>query len=279
MTSDAPTSCPDAGAVTCGCRGPSDCDSGICADYVPLTPALYGVIGNHSICTKPCCTSFDCTPDTVCFGAGTGGNYCVLPKWIGRTVGLGLGRGGATCSSGAECRSGLCNMGTCADTCCSTAQQTMECATGTVCRYAAFPGNGFDTHETAWCSPSPGGAAAGATCGFDTACQSGKCAAARCMAPCRTSTDCTTGLACSYGLAPTTIPANKDIIEGCVTATGPTPDGGNCTANSDCQSAFCDGTMHCTDACVTDADCKTGLHCRLANVMVQGTYTVLACES
>jgi hypothetical protein len=73
-SSDAPTSCPDAGGVTCSCSGQSGCASGICAEELTLTTELYMAIGNGNICTKPCCTSADCTANTVCFGTGRGGN-------------------------------------------------------------------------------------------------------------------------------------------------------------------------------------------------------------
>jgi hypothetical protein len=273
---DANPDAPTCRGVTCSCSRQGDCDSMICADSFTQTPALYAVVG-MSFCTQPCCTSADCTANTVCFATGGGANYCVLPKWIGRGGGLGTGLGGATCTGGADCRSGLCNMGTCADTCCSTAQEATECASGTVCRFAAFPGSGFDTHETAWCGAKIGNLAGGAICAVDSICQSGKCGVGQCEAVCRTTSDCGGTLACSYGAAPA-VPTNKDIVAGCVTATGTTANGGNCTANSDCQSAFCDGA-HCTDACVTDADCKSGMHCRPVVVQVQGSYSVLACES
>jgi hypothetical protein len=248
----------------------------ICADKFTQTPALFGVVG-MPFCTQPCCTSADCTADTVCFATGGGPNYCVLPKWLGRASGLGTGQGGAACSSSADCRSGLCNTTTCADTCCSTAQQASECASGTFCRFAAFPGTGFDTHETAWCGAKIGNLAGGAFCAADNLCQSGKCGVGQCEAVCRTSSDCGGSQACSYGAAPT-LPMNTDIVAACVNATGTTPNGGNCTANNDCQSAFCDGA-HCTEACVTDADCKSGMHCLPVILKVQGSYSVLACES
>jgi hypothetical protein len=269
--------------ITCGCRGDGDCDSGVCAGQVTLPSALFTAIGT-AVCTQPCCTSADCPGNTVCFGTGGGGNYCIAPHWIGRPGVLGGAPGGTACSADSDCHSGLCatsgSTSACADTCCSssTTQQASECASGTVCRYAAFPGHDFDTHETAWCGAAIGSTAGGLNCGVDNTCQSGKCAALKCVAPCRSTADCGVGQACSYGLAPT-LPTNKDIVLGCVLVTGTTANGGTCSANSDCLSAFCDNSMHCTDACVTDADCKSGLHCKPVVVQVQGNYSVLACES
>jgi hypothetical protein len=270
--------------VTCGCTGPADCDSGVCADTLTATTALSNELNGMSFCTQPCCTSTDCPGTTVCFGTGGGGNYCVNPSWIGRTGAPASGAmGGAMCTSNGQCRSGVCDMtsGQCADTCCSTTNQGSECAAGTICRYAAFPGNSFDTHQTAWCGPQIGSSAAGATCVVDASCQSGKCATTftpHCEAVCRSSTDCVTaGQACSYGLGPT-LPANKDIVAGCVSVTGNVANGGGCTTNSDCLSAFCDNLGKCRDVCATEGDCKGGLHCKPVVVMVQGSYSVLACE-
>jgi hypothetical protein len=183
------------------------------------------------------------------------------------------------CASNSECRSGVCSGSACADTCCSTAQESSECAGSTVCRFADFPGSDFDTHETAWCGAPIGAAASGTVCTLDTTCQSGKCASfSHCEAACRSSTDCSGGLECSYGAGPTTVPANKDIVAGCMSSAGLTANGDSCMSNTECQSAFCDGSQ-CTDVCVTDADCKSGLHCRPVIVQVQGSYAVLACES
>jgi hypothetical protein len=263
--------------MTCKCSGPSDCDSGICASQ------LASLDGDKGFCTLTCCTSADCPAGTVCYGTGGGGDFCVPPSWIGRAATLGEGQGGATCGGGGDCRSGLCVGSACADTCCSTAEESSECAAGQICRFAAFPGTGVDTHETAWCGPSTctkvGCTAGGAPCAVDGTCESGKCGSfGRCEDVCRSSTDCaTTGEACSYGLAPT-LPTNKDIIAGCVVSTGTTPNGSACMMNTDCLSGFCDGTQ-CTNVCVADSDCATGQHCVLKTVQVEGSYSVLCCES
>jgi hypothetical protein len=206
--------------VTCPCSGRnSDCDSGVCAGMLTETMALANALGGMNFCTQPCCTSGDCPGNTVCFGTGGGGNYCVAPQWIGRAADQGTALGGATCANSSECRSGLCTNNQCADTCCSSAEQSSQCASPTVCRYAAFPGSSFDTHVTAWCGTQAGTGAGGTSCGaLDSACQSGKCTLTRCEAVCRSSTDCSSGQQCSYGAAPATLPTNKDIIAGCMTA-------------------------------------------------------------
>ena len=278
-TPDAASNCR---GITCSCSRPSDCDSGICAGQVTETSPLYTAVG--AFCTLSCCTSADCPASMVCFGTGGGGDYCVMPAWIGRGTTVGSGEGGAACEGDGDCRSGLCVTNQCADTCCSMTQESAECVSGTVCRFAAFPGESFDTHETAWCGAPIGSSTGVQPCAVDGSCQSGKCGVSlRCEAACRTSADCSGGYACSYGLAPTTLPANHDIVAGCVPVTGTTPNGSgsanSCTSNSDCLSAFCDDTGHCTNVCVSDADCTAGMHCVPVDVQVEGNYSVLCCKS
>ncbi|HEX4448729.1 MAG TPA: hypothetical protein VH044_18425, partial [Polyangiaceae bacterium] len=222
-------------------------------------------------------TSADCPGTTVCFGTGAGGSYCVAPGLLGRNGPLGEGSGGNTCQSGQDCRSGLCANGACADTCCSSQQQSNECATGSVCRFAVFPGAGFDVHDTPWCGPPVGTVVNNSPCavGLDGTCQSGKCGPGRCEAVCRSTADCLTGQSCSYGLAPNA----KDIIAGCTSTSGAGADGTACTLNADCQSNFCDGA-HCIDVCFSDADCKSPWHCAPQQVAVQfggGSYSILSC--
>jgi hypothetical protein len=280
-TSDAPIACR---GLTCTCSGQSFCDSGICADNVTVTPEVYKASGNNNFCTQPCCTSADCNPNTVCFGTGRGGNYCVAPQWIGRVVNIGTAIGGTACKNGSECRSGLCANGACADTCCSTSHQGSQCAAGTLCRFAAFPGTGFDTHVTASCGAATG-AAPGSICAIDGVCQSGKCSApgpgsARCEAVCRSSGDCSANQACAYNIGPSVM-STQDIVAGCVAAMGTGAVGSNCQMNGDCATNFCDGT-HCTDVCFSDNDCPTGVPCRprvITEPFGGGMYEILSCGS
>jgi hypothetical protein len=264
----------------CKCSGPPDCDSGVCADQLTATPGLYMANGNMNFCTAPCCTSSDCPTGSVCFGTGSGGNYCVAGTLLGRTNDLGTGKGGAVCNTNFDCRSGLCTSAkVCADTCCSTSGQASECASPSICRFAAFPGaNSFDTHITASCGAAIGTTPAGSPCGLDALCQSGKCVGfMRCEPACRSTADCLANQACMYGLAPAV--GTKDIIAGCVSSNGTGQQGASCTVDGDCQSQLCDGS-HCSDICYADSDCKAGWHCRPSLVMESfggGSYSILSC--
>jgi hypothetical protein len=281
-TADGPApTCRDIG---CSCYSQSSCDSGICADSLTLTQDFLTANQNSFTCTQPCCTSVDCPLGTVCFGTGHGGSYCVLPALLGRTRDLGNGIGGALCSGDSDCRSGICT-GTppqCADTCCSSGVQGSECAFGTMCRFAPFPGKTFDVHATGWCGGAIGGGPIGQFCGTDAACQTGKCSAlARCLAVCRTTSDCPVGQSCTYQGGPTP-PTTGDIVPTCnPTVTGGMADGMPCNASSDCLSAFCAPTKVCTDICFANSDCKNAWRCAPLQVQVtisSGSYSILSCQ-
>jgi hypothetical protein len=253
---------PDAGSPcsTTGCRCtttpncPTINGTGLsCVDRTAVTGDIWDVwvdsgIGagdgtGPGICVQPCCTSSDCWGDGgvgggfVCFGTGAGGNYCVPPEWLLDRSAIGTGGGGSACTDGTDCRSGLCNGGICADTCCSSHSQQFECATTSICRFNGFPGAGFDTHYTARCSPTTGGgnqpppAAGGTTCTMNSDCRSNLCVttggSATCRDACRNSADCvlpTTGMrsptiTCQYGQPPS---SGTDIVASC----GPVTNGG-----------------------------------------------------
>jgi hypothetical protein len=286
---DSQVTCRD---LACTCSGPSSCDSGICGNEDAVTTAVIKANGGNSFCTQPCCTSADCSASTVCFAAGTGGNYCVPPEWIGRVAGLGQGIGGATCKVGSDCRSGLCtsaSSGTCADPCCSTPRAVAgdagatdkgsQCATGAVCRFSTFPGNTNDTHYAAWCSPPGAGMLApGSPCAIDGVCASDRCGVGfGCEAICRSTNDCANGFACSYSAGPF---ANKDIAAGCMPAMGTLAEGSTCKNNGDCETNFCDSGK-CSDVCFSDSDCIKGWHCRPVKISLSngGYEDILSCGS
>ncbi len=277
----------DCRGLTCACAGASFCDSNLCSAMQTVTAPVAELNNNINFCTKPCCTSADCTTSTVCFAAGTGGNYCISPASIGRVAPLGTSIGGVTCKIASDCRSGLCVNGTCADTCCSTTDQGTECATGSICRFSTFPGNVSDTHYTAWCSPPGNGTVAGGgACGLDGVCASNRCGVAiayGCETACRSSKDCGSSLACAYTAGPF---MSKDLAAGCVPMMGNGAEGTSCRTNNDCATNFCDttgspsGTMgHCSSVCFADSDCTIkDWHCRPANVTLANVpYYVLSC--
>jgi len=277
------------GGVGCACSGSASCTSHVCGDQESVTSGLYSAAGNANFCTQPCCTSSDCPTGTVCFPTAAGGNYCVLPQWVGLTQGIGGGTGGASCGTGRDCRSGLCQSSHCVDTCCSE-QTGGQCSGSSVCTFSAFPGMGIDTHYTANCGTSGGSGTNGHSCSVNGDCESQICAADTmfgnqyCHAPCRSAADCATGscgggpCACEYVLAN----GNADLVAACFSSSGNTAEGDSCsTTNDTCATGFCDpNSMKCTSVCFTNADCTTsGWTCRPEQVTVSGggSYSVLAC--
>jgi hypothetical protein len=272
----------------CKCSGSADCDSQVCADQLTVTPQLYAAAHSANFCTQSCCTSADCPDGSVCFATAAGGSYCVIPAWLGdRTATLGAKTGGQACSGGGECRSGLCAGNACADTCCSA--NGGECATGTTCRFTAFPGSGFDTHTSANCGLSFGIRQNGSSCTFDSDCISNMCGAVggvgtnTCHAPCRSTANCGGGTqACGYVL-PNPSPSN-DVVAACVAGGGTAPEGSSCNpsaSTNNCFSGFCaQASSECTDVCAATGDCtKAGWRCRpeLEPVQGGGSFSVLAC--
>jgi len=246
-----------------GCKGDAECQAGSFCGYSPVLTT--DVVTTDGLCTKACCTSNDCPADFVCYGAGTGGNYCVSKGVLERPT-LGAGGGGAACSVQADCRSGICDAtGKCADTCCSGAQ----CASGTVCRSLSVQGKGTTTKYVLGCGAPEGTASAGSACEVILAgkCADGVCdnAATRCEEPCCGSA------ACSLYCDNTQAHGHGDIVTACtdsVSTRGAKNAGEACNASSDCLGNRCiqdlpDGPKYCSDACCTDADCTSGgLVCR-----------------
>jgi hypothetical protein len=270
--SDAPCT-----GTLCACNNASDCASHICAQSLTVGTSLYAAANNKNFCTQACCTSADCAAGTVCFASGQGGNYCVNPSWIGRAV-PGAGPGGASCSNGGQCRSGLCSGGACADTCCSLAASASECS-GLKCTFGVFPGaSGIDAHFTARCGPARGSYATGLSCSGDDQCQGGLCvndgsgAGPYCTNPCRTDADCGSGGACLIGAQ------GIDLYFACFPSNGLGTQGSSCTTDSQCAGYWCGTGNKCTDVCVTDADCITGWRCTpQPDNLPTGEYLVLGC--
>jgi hypothetical protein len=269
-------------ALGCKCSGASDCASRMCGDELTLTSDIYKAAGNASVCTRACCTSLDCDPGTVCFGTAAGGNYCIRPDWLGRSVLLGSMAGGAPCSTGSDCRSGLCSGTACADTCCSTQLSALECTPGAVCGYANFPGVAFDVHYAAFCASGRGAGPNQSACSSNAQCASNLCPIdGRCHSACRSSADCGDATQhCAYAIPNLAAPA---IVAVCSAASGTGAEGASCQGNGDCASGFCDLTPHqCTDVCFGDGDCHfAGWRCRPGVVALPGggSYSVLACGS
>jgi hypothetical protein len=274
--------------VMCKCSGAASCiDSHICADQLTVGPGLFMAAGSAAFCAKPCCTSADCDPTTVCYATGVGGNYCVLPAWLQRSTTLGTSVGGQMCSGDANCRSGLCANGMCADTCCSTPSSATECSAGSTCSFGTFPGAPmdasavFDQNYTAFCSGAGGTGTNGSPCNFSSDCASNRCDPRTriCRDACRNTSACTGGgFACEYRLDSMT----NSVFATCQLSNGMTPMGGACLQDGDCQTEFCNPMGNvCTDVCFGDSDCTAvqNWRCRPEQLALQGggSAAVLCC--
>jgi hypothetical protein len=257
------------------CNGDKACTSGICADST-----IFGSPGG--VCTKPCCVSADCDSGFVCFGAGTGGNYCVKPDTLGRGA-LGNGGGGGPCGAGSDCRSGVCTGNRCEDTCCNDG----NCAAGTACSLTSFAGR-----TTFACINPPGPVDPNAECRSDADCRSGICIGytdgistyRRCSAACCGSSACGAfNVPGAFGTQiPVQVVCNDDQVTGGTVPLCDSPKQGEgtgrvgdpCGNNGDCFSDRCVQRL-CTDVCCVDADCgRPGWVCRPAQV---GPGTYLRC--
>lgn len=270
--------------VGCLCSGAASCASGICGDGTLAPTALLTAAGGN-FCTKPCCTSADCDPGTVCFATGgsnsTAANFCVDPSWLGRGTSVGSTAGGGSCGTGRDCRSGLCSGNTCADVCCSTSASNSECAGGNSCRFNTFPGAAaFDKNFVAWCGQA-GNGSNGQSCSGNGSCQSNLCDSIDgCSNACRNTGDCSAGESCAYVDPPP--PNDTAVVAACFSGAGNASEGSSCSQDSDCKSQFCDttGTHECSDVCFSNSDCtKSGWRCRPEGITLTsgGKVEVLAC--
>jgi hypothetical protein len=242
-------------------------------------PALTQQAGGSGFCTTTCCTSADCPTGSVCFASGAGGSYCALPSWLGRAAPGGK-IGGDSCSTGSDCRSGLCTNSTCTDTCCDFAAAGSECTGGRSCIFGAFPGLvSFDKHFAPLCAPVDGSGTLGASCSQWSDCQAGLCytntggvGSPFCTVPCRGVNDvCGSGATCQYDKE------NNDIYFACFQL-GPaqtTSFGSSCVDFVECDGEICSSNSspnECTSVCVTDQDCRAPFpHCRPQSTPFLGT--------
>jgi hypothetical protein len=288
----------DAGS---SCSGDLACSTGICSD-----PAELGPTPGITTCTSPCCTSGDCPADAICWGAGTGGNYCIPGSAVGRTS-IGTNAPGASCSRASDCRSGVCgSSGKCEDTCCgdSTSGSTEACTNGTTCTVTSFANN-----TTFACVTTTGTTPPNSHCSSNADCASGYCAnycgntsctdvVSLCAQPCCSSKQCGqyqgNQFVCNDDYYPpltatsSTPPPGSPVVGVCdavqqtASLTSPPPTGqvgDTCQSSTDCYSNLCtitSGTTgYCSDVCCVDSDCaKTGYVCRPTQ---QGSGTYLRC--
>jgi hypothetical protein len=276
--------------IGCGCSKASDCASGLCADKQAVTIDIYNKAGMMNFCTKPCCTSNDCDPGTVCFGTATGGNYCVDPSWLGRsTPSASNTKGGDGCQTDSDCRSGLCDTMFCADTCCSTVSEASQCNAADDCNYSTFQGRGFDVHFTASCGAPVGNGGNGATCPNGPTdcisdlctCDTMTCNTSHCHDACRNSPDCGSGQSCVYIQLTDSMMNFLGVVTACMPkGSGTGTQGTQCSLDTDCATSFCSPSNVCTDVCYVDADCSGGWRClpELVTLKTGGSYEVLDCQ-
>ena len=245
------------------CGSDQECQSGLCATAGMLGGAIKGSKG---VCSRPCCTSGQCSLGFVCFAPGTGGRYCLEPGLAGRSKSLGLSDVGAACTVSSACRSGICQDQKCLDTCCSSG----DCLGGTTCRFVESGGRAFFG-----CADPPGSAARHASCGAPQDCTSNLCAfyqgQQHCVAPCCSSADdCGTVDGKKILCVNTSRSAlTKDtIVTACI---GSVPTSANksfgdaCSANNECTTGLCDAvTARCSSVCCLDSDCPRSTPCRPA---------------
>jgi hypothetical protein len=266
--------------VLCPCNNDTDCSptvSPICAQQITVGQPVYAAAGGTNFCTAPCCTSADCPAGSVCFASGVGGQYCVNPAWVGRSIPSAAALGGAVCSTDADCRSGLCAGGSCADTCCSLASSAAECAGGALCTFGPFPGKtSIDTQFAPRCGPPSGAGGDGAFCTVNGDCQGGLCAQGLCTSPCRTTGECNPGSVCDFDSS------GADIYWACFPETeGTGAEGDPCSGvDSQCASNWCGPNGLCENECFTDADCSvSGWTCMPEpNTTHAGSYVFLICQ-
>ncbi|WP_394842061.1 hypothetical protein LZC95_33910 [Pendulispora brunnea] len=269
---------PAATPIGQGCKADAACEPGTFCGYSPVLTT--DVVKADGLCTKPCCTSSDCPADFVCYGAGTGGNYCVSKGALQRPA-LGTRGGGESCTVQADCRSGVCDStNKCADTCCDPSQ----CTNGTVCRAMAVQGVGTATKYVLGCGAPEGQTKPGDACGGLLAikCAQGACedGADRCRTACHRSSD-----ACYCDN--TKAGGHTDLITVCtnsVTTRGTRQLGEACDTADQCSGNRClqdspESTKYCSDACSTDSDCASaGLVCRPRDAG-QGRYLLRCVRS
>ncbi len=262
----------------------SGCSSGFC------------LTGQGNVCTDFCCSQNDCPAGWMCRPQDdtTGGSHTV-DVCVPAPTGQGMGRFGEACAQPDDCRSGVCLLQTCRDSCCTDADCDQSVVPGTYCSFSTITSPTVCINE-----PATGNDPVG-TLGCGTTGTPGDCHANLCFTnyqpdtACTTNTDCPAeypicydyagagaagvtdcvhdmcvGQCCSADDCPST--ANDDFFCGkwlfspgdmniCLVhyGTGLLGEGAACTNNGECRSNFCNltgtGPQVCRHRCCTDADC------------------------
>lgn len=239
------------------------CAAGLlCGSPGMLTAAIIPTAAD-SVCTSTCCTSADCPSGFVCFGPGTGGNYCISSQLAKRGT-LGAKKPGEACTTNGECRSGVCANDKCLDLCCSVD----DCFNNTTCRVKSISTPPPARENWVCADPEPGASlvdssgcsGGGGTCkndncqGLPAVCRPTCCRHDECSYPNKSLSFC------AYGRFPTTQSSTK----WCFTDAGPngSPVGADCNGDTDCLQRFCDPDLKkCGTICCRDEDCAKDEQC------------------
>ncbi len=260
------------------CAYHTDCyPEGVCAKWKST---------GQTVCSVPCAGDSDCAAGHMCSkvpGSAQVG-FC-------EAVPTGLSPAGVACTSGTQCASGLCT-GVCVSVCMDAA----HCPGATLaCQPAGDKAS--DTLVTV-CSAVVGGSQpTGLACTADgVQFHSGHCTTKHCdLLPwpanawycanlCKSDLDCPTHMECNifmYAAWPNaaSVPYDPlfsakthDTVTGCYTsanAGGAKQIGTPCAHPSECASQMClpllpgDPTQYCTSYCAYDAECGSGMACKL----------------
>ncbi len=249
------------------CSGSDDCPAELLCGTVTLLSDTIITSGVDEFCTKSCCSSADCPSSYVCFGAGTGGNYCVPGALLGK-ANLGTAAAGAACTGDGDCRSGLCREDRCVDACCTND----NCETGSLCRKAisdspplkkgTWACGAFVRDASLPIGESCSGPS-GLGCPEGNCCENRNCATV-CRPPCCTTAQCLGHggnlAACAYA---TIAQTNGGQTRFCIdrAAVGDLPVGAACTSNSLCATYLCI-EQKCAEPCCVDSDCAADEVCK-----------------
>ncbi|MCB9614361.1 MAG: matrixin family metalloprotease [Sandaracinus sp.] len=237
---------PGSGSTDCtttGCPSGQECVSGSCQ----------AVTGDGSLCS-PCADSSECGgANDFCLMYPTGGAYCGVAC-----------TGAADCGTGYQCVSvggtGQCvgvvgGSPSCSGTTSTGCRSDSECSATQRCNTS-----------TGACEARPtGGAELGQPCESNEACNSGLCATTAAGSVCSQSCDGFNTASCPSGFYCDGEAAGVCGTGLCLAGVaGAAPLGASCTADTDCATLMCDGSV-CATPCRPDASvssCAMGFVCR-----------------
>ncbi|MFW5921209.1 MAG: hypothetical protein ACOCUS_05160 [Polyangiales bacterium] len=210
------------------CTVDKECESGLC-----MSASALGV-GEGRVCGTACCSSAGCPSGTVCWVSEAGARSCLPAHAVGVSE-PGTGMPGDDCSSGGDCRSGICGAASglgCVGHCTSGAQ----CG-GNDCTLARVDINGSERVSFV-CAAGPGSGEFGDDCGSDDDCRAGACIETwlgnYCTRACGSQDDCPFGAICDSATTPT-----DDVVSACFySGSGGEPlccSDGQCESNQRCQ--------------------------------------------